>query len=98
MRNKVRFKVLKTIRGKLRMKMATCDNLKLVIEIIYGDHYLKTYFAQRFKELHIKQPIAKMVEDFAKFRNGLRDEMVDKGKNKDGTWKLEHATREIDFN
>jgi len=39
-----------------------------------------------------------MVEDFAKFRNGLRDEMVDKGKNKDGTWKLEHATREIDFN
>jgi len=37
-------KVLKNIRGKLKMNMATCDNLKLVIEIIYGDHYLKNIF------------------------------------------------------
>ena len=53
------------------MKMKTIDSIKLLIEIIYQDHYLKTYVGMRFKDLHIPQPIAKTVEDFAQFRNSI---------------------------
>ena len=77
------------------MNMKTVDNLKLILEIIYGDHYLKTYFSLRFKDLHIGQPIDKMVQDFAAFRNSLVKEKVDAGKDKEGKSKLITATRTI---
>ena len=79
------------------MKMATIDSMKLIIEIIYQDHYLKTYFGMRFKDLHIPQPIAKSIEDLAQFRNGLVEERNAGGKNKDGTFKLTELTRQIDM-
>ena len=79
------------------MRMKTIDSIKLLIEIIYQDHYLKTYVGMRFKDLHIPQPIAKTVEDFAQFRNGIVDERNAAGKNKDGTFKLKEVTREIDL-
>ena len=79
------------------MKMKTVDALKLIIETIYQDHYLKTYFGMRFKDLHIPQPILKSIEDFAQFRNGIIEERTAGGKNKDGTWKLKEVTREIDL-
>ena len=79
------------------MRMKTIDSIKLLIEIIYQDHYLKTYVGMRFKDLHIPQPIAKTVEDFAQFRNSIVDERNAAGKNKDGTFKLKEVTREIDL-
>ena len=79
------------------MNMKTVDNLKLILEIIYGDHYLKTYFSLRFKDLHIGQPIDKMVTDFAQFRNGLVKEKVDAGVDKKGQPKITAATRTIDL-
>jgi len=79
------------------MKMQTIDSIKLLIEIIYGDHYLKTYVGMRFNDLHIPQPIAKTVEDFAQFRNGIVKERESAGKDKDGKWKLKEVTREIDL-
>ena len=79
------------------MRMKTIGAVKLIIETIYQDHYLKTYFGMRFKDLHIPQPIAKSIEDFAQFRNGILREREAGGKNKDGTWKLKEVTREIDL-
>jgi len=78
------------------MKMATIDGVKLVLEMIFGDHYLKTYFSLRFKDLHIGQPIDQMVTDFAQFRNGITKEKVDAGTEKDGkTPKITEVTRTI---
>lgn len=78
------------------MKMNTVDNLKLILEIIYGDHYLKTYFGLRFKDLKIGQPIDQMVKDFAQFRNSIVQEKVDAGTEKDGkTPKITQVTRTI---
>ncbi len=79
------------------MKMATVDNMKLVIELIYGDHYLKTYIGMRFLDLHIKQPIDKMVKDFAEFRNSIVEEKVKAGIDKDGKPKIKSVTRTIDL-
>ncbi len=76
------------------MNMKTVDNLKLILEIIYGDHYLKTYFSLRFKDLKIEQPIDKMVTDFAQFRNGIVKEKVEKSTPKEP---LLSVTRTIDL-
>ena len=78
------------------MKMATIDGVKLILEMIFGDHYLKTYMSLRFKDLHIGQPIAEMVSDFAQFRNSIVKEKVDAGKEKDGkTPKITEVQRTI---
>ena len=77
------------------MNIKTIDAMKLIIETIYQDHYLKTYFGMRFKDLHIPQPIARSIEDLAQFRNGIVDERNAAGKNKDGTYKLTQVTRTI---
>ena len=74
--------------------MKTVDNNKLILEIIYGDHYLKTYFSLRFKDLHIGQPIDKMVTDFAQFRNDIIKERVEKSTPKEP---LLNVTRVIDL-
>lgn len=74
--------------------MKTVDNIKLILEIIYGDHYLKTYFSLRFKDLHIGQPIDKMVTDFAQFRNDIIKERVEKSTPKEP---LLNVTRVIDL-
>ena len=76
------------------MNMKTIDNIKLILEIIYGDHYLKTYFSLRFKDLHIGQPIDKMVTDFAQFRNDIIKERVEKSTPKEP---LLNVTRVIDL-
>jgi len=76
------------------MNMKTVDNIKLILEIIYGDHYLKTYFSLRFKDLHIGQPIDKMVTDFAQFRNDIIKERVEKSTPKEP---LLNVTRVIDL-
>ena len=77
------------------MKMATIDSIKLLIEYIWGDHYLKTCFSLMFKDLHVGQPIAQMVSDFAEFRNSIVKEKVDAGKDKDGKPKITEVTRTI---
>lgn len=63
------------------MKMSTVDAIKLIIETIYQDHYLKTYFGMRFKDLHIPEPILKSIKDFAEFRNSIVDERIQKSTN-----------------
>ena len=60
------------------MKMNTVDAVKLVLEVILGDHYLKTYFGMRFKDLHIPTPFDDSVHDFAAFRNSIVDEKLEK--------------------
>lgn len=79
------------------MKMSTVDALKLIIETIWQDHYLKTYFSLRFKDLHIMVPIDKTVQDFAQFRNGIVEEKLKAGIDKDGKPKIKEVTRTIEL-
>jgi hypothetical protein len=58
------------------MKIETVDNLKFLLETIYGDHYLKLYFTQRFMDMHLKQNLDDTVKDFALFRNSIVDEKI----------------------
>jgi hypothetical protein len=58
------------------MKIETVDNLKFLLETIYGDHYLKTYFTLRFTDMHLKQTLEDTVKDFALFRNSIIDEKI----------------------
>ena len=74
--------------------MATIDNIKLMLEVIYQDHYLKTYFTTRFSDLKIQQPLDKMVVDFAKFRNDIVKEKVEKDTKENP---LLEVTRTIDL-
>ena len=60
------------------MKLTTIDAIKLIIETIYLDHYLKTYFGMRFKDLHISTPIENSIKDFAEFRKSIIDEKIEK--------------------
>ena len=60
------------------MKMTTVDALNLIIETIYQDHYLKTYFGMRFKDLHIPRPILDSMKDFSEFRKSIIDEKIQK--------------------
>lgn len=60
------------------MRMSTVDAIKLIIETIYQDHYLKTYFGMRFKDLHIPRPILDSIKDFAEFRNSIIEEKLEK--------------------
>ena len=60
------------------MKMTTVDAVKLILETIYTDHYLKTYFGMRFCDLHIARPLDDSVKDFAEFRNSIVDEKIEK--------------------
>lgn len=79
------------------MKMSTVDALKLIIETIWQDHYLKTYFSLRFSDLHIAIPIDKTIQDFAQFRNSILEEKLKAGIDKDGKPKIKYVTRTIDF-
>ena len=65
------------------MKMQTVDAVKLILETIYTDHYLKTYFGMRFCDLHIAQPIDDSVKDFAEFRNSIINEKLEKSTDKE---------------
>jgi hypothetical protein len=58
------------------MKIQTIDNLKFLLETIYGDHYLKTYFNLRWTDMHLKQNLDDTVKDFALFRNSIVDEKI----------------------
>lgn len=76
------------------MKIATIDNIKLLLEVILQDYYLKTHFALRFSDLKIQQPFETMVSDFAKFRNSIKDEKKEKDTKENP---LLEVTRTIDL-
>jgi hypothetical protein len=51
------------------MNIKTVDSIKLMLEIVYGDPYLKWYFTTQFTNLHLPQPLDDTVKDFCAFRN-----------------------------
>jgi len=58
------------------MQMTTVDAIKLILEYIQGDLYLKWYFEKLFDTLHLQTPIANSVQDFAAFRKSIIDEKI----------------------
>jgi len=56
--------------------MTTVDAIKLILEYIQGDLYLKWYFEKLFDTLHLQTPIANSVQDFAAFRKSIIDEKI----------------------
>jgi hypothetical protein len=58
------------------MNIKTVDSIKLMLEIVYGDPYLKWYFTTQFTNLHLPQPLDDTVKDFCAFRNDIKDEQI----------------------
>ena len=64
------------------MQMTTVDAIKLILEYIQGDLYLKWYFEKLFDTLHLQTPIANSVQDFAAFRKSIIDEKIKESTDK----------------
>jgi len=74
------------------MQMTTVDAIKLILEYIQGDLYLKWYFEKLFDTLHLQTPIANSVQDFAAFRKSIIDEKIKESTEKKP---LKHVDRTI---